>query len=317
MNYTEQCFHDFTEALLIEGASAATVSAYESDLTAWAKAITATNFSIDTISTEQIEAILLEWQAGTEAVLPLERSTIQRRLSALRTFYNWQLRMRLGKRNPAEAAATPTHRRPLPKVLTPVEVGKILDRPDVSNTAGLRDRAMLELLYGTGARVSDLVKLDINRVFLDEGYVLYFGKGSKERMVPLVGEAAHWMKNWLQEGRPEFAGQWEKRKSLRSRQLAPNIGVFLSHRGCKLTRDGITKICMAYILEVLPKGRASLHTFRHSFATHLLSNGVDLRSIQELLGHVSIDTTVIYTHLNRDYLNTIVQTHHPRSQKNR
>ena len=306
-------FQEFIESLRIEGASEATVAAYESDLSAWSVALANEGYSPETVTTAQLETILQQWLNPTDAeVEPLARSTLQRRVSALRSFYNWQLRMRLGERNPAEAVATPANRRPLPKVLTPVEVGQILDQVDVATTMGLRDRAILELFYGTGARVSDIVGLETNRVFLEEGFVLYFGKGSKERQVPLVGAAATWMERWLREGRPELVAHWQKRPA-KTRQNQPDLAVFLSKNGSPLTRDGVTKICMAYILQVMPKGRASLHTFRHSFATHLIANGVNLRAVQELLGHVSIETTVIYTHFDRDYLQGVVNKFHPRS----
>ncbi len=306
-------YKEYIESVRIEGSSEATVDAYESDLFAWSTAFDNAGYTPQTVTTAQLEGILQQWLNPTDSEIePLARSTLQRRLSALRSFYNWQLRMRLGERNPAEAVATPTHRRPLPKVLTPEEVGQILDQVEVTSTMGLRDRAILELFYGTGARVSDIVGLETNRVFLEEGFVLYFGKGSKERQVPLVGAAVSWLERWLKEGRPELIANWQKRRA-KSRQNQPDLAVFLSHNGSPLTRDGVSKICMAYILKVLPKGRASLHTFRHSFATHLLMNGVNLRAVQELLGHVSIETTVIYTHFDRDYLEGVVNRFHPRS----
>ncbi|MDK9699623.1 MAG: tyrosine-type recombinase/integrase [bacterium] len=312
-NEPSSIFSDFLSASRMEGASEATVSAYSSDLAIWQVALDQKGKNVDQVTTSELEEILLIWLKPTNEEPGVARSTLQRRVSALRSYYNWRLRMRLGDRNPAEAVATPAHRRPLPKVLSIEEVGSILDRPDTSTTAGLRDRAILELLYGTGARVSDVVGLETNRLFLEDGYLVYYGKGSKERQVPLVGAAAEWLRRWLVDGRPEYVAKWLKRK--RSvRKQAPDITVFLNQHGGPLTRDGITKIVMQYILSALPKGRASLHSFRHSFATHLLENGVNLRIVQELLGHVSIETTVIYTHFSRDYLADVVRNCHPRSR---
>ncbi|MCX7834740.1 MAG: tyrosine-type recombinase/integrase [bacterium] len=299
--------------LQFDGASELTIESYRNDLQQWETAFQATNHTFFTVDTLTIESIMQKWVTPTETNPPISRSTIQRRLSALRSFYNWMLRMGKFDANPAEPATAPQSQRKLPKVLSIEEVGAILELPDTSTLVGIRDRAMLELLYGTGARVSDLVGLEINCVFEDEGYLLYYGKGAKERVVPLVGSAAEWLHNWLVNGRNEFVNRWKSKRIGRP----PDLTVFLNQNGNPLTRDGITKIVMAYILKVLPKGRASLHTFRHSFATHLIQAGVDLRAVQLLLGHVSIETTVIYTHFSRDKLREVVNTYHPRSKQNR
>lgn len=311
---SQSSLSEFLTHLQYDGASDLTIESYRNDLNQWENEFREFGVNFATADTVVIEKILQNWLTGkNETIPPLSRSTLQRRLSALRSFYNWLLRMGKFSSNPADAASPPLHRRPLPKVLTIEEISAILEQPNVATTAGIRDRAMLELLYGTGARVSDLVGLEVNRIFEEEGYLLYYGKGGKERVVPLVGSAFEWLQKWLNEGRNEFVAQWRKRR----RGRAPDLTVFLNQNGNPLTRDGITKIVMNYILKVLPKGRASLHTFRHSFATHLIQAGVDLRAVQLLLGHVSIETTVIYTHFSKNMLQNIVNTYHPRSRQNR
>lgn len=311
--FPTKLYEEFLQHLQYDGSSDLTLESYRNDLKYWVIAFQQHHTSIDTVTTITIEKILQEWLVGNDKFSPISRTTLTRRLSALRSFYNWMLRMGTTEKNPAESASAPQTHRSLPKVMTTEEVGFILDQPDVTTFAGLRDRAMLEMLYGTGARVSDLVGLEINRVFWDDGYVLYYGKGGKERIVPLVGSAFQWLETWLKNGRNSFVEVWRKRHKGR----APDLTVFLSQLGNPLTRDGITKLVMSYIDRVLPKGRASLHTFRHSFATHLIQSGVDLRAVQTLLGHVSIETTVIYTHFSRDMLREVVETYHPRGKGQR
>jgi integrase/recombinase XerD len=229
----------------------------------------------------------------------LSPRSISRALSAIRGFY--QHLVESGERvdNPAVNLLPPKLWRPLPKVLTEGEVEALLAVPDTATPLGLRDRAMLELLYATGLRVSELVGLELGQLRLDVGFLIAFGKGSKERVVPVGEQAEAWVGRYLREIRPQLAaGRHPK--------------VFVNHTGQPLSRVGFWMIISAYGRKV---GLSALspHVVRHSFATHLLEHGADLRAVQMMLGHADISTTQIYTHIHQQRLKSLYDQYHPRS----
>lgn len=286
----------FLAHLAVEkGCGANTVAAYGADLRALASQIE--------------EKGLLSWGEVTREVIlehlaargrdASERS-VARRLAAIRSFFKFlELTGRMAS-NPASGVRFPKVMPPLPKVLSTGEVEAILGSPDTTKPAGQRDRAMFELLYAAGLRVSELGGLELRQVHLDDGYLLVQGKGNKERLTPIGEYASEALRSYLEEGRAVLLG----RKS--------SMRVFLNQRGDPLTRQGIWKILKAHALKAGVARDLSPHVLRHSFATHLLENGADLRSLQVMLGHANISTTQIYTHVARARLKEIHRKHHPR-----
>jgi integrase/recombinase XerD len=225
--------------------------------------------------------------------------TQRRALASLRGFYGHLVARGERGDNPAEHLLAPRKLRQLPKVLSEQQVEALLAAPDTGKPLGLRDRAMVELLYATGLRVSELVGLTLSQLRLDEGFLVTFGKGGKERVVPVGEQAERWVRRYLGEVRAGLvAGRPPE--------------VFLNHRGVAMTRQGFWKILEAY-------GRAaglpglSPHVLRHSFATHLLEHGADLRAVQMMLGHADISTTQIYTHIHQQRLRSLYDRFHPRA----
>jgi integrase/recombinase XerD len=225
-----------------------------------------------------------------------------RLLSALRAFYGQQVRLGLRETDPTALLDPPKLRRSLPKALSESEVEALMQAPALDSPAGLRDRAMVELMYATGLRVSELVNLPATALNLRQGVVRVMGKGSKERLVPLGEEARHWLERYLAEARPVLAG---------GRAAAP---LFLGRAGQALSRQQFWNVVkrLAAVAGVDP-AKVSPHGLRHSFATHLLNHGADLRALQMLLGHSSLSTTQIYTLVAREGLKRLHQQHHPRA----
>ncbi|RLC51234.1 MAG: site-specific tyrosine recombinase XerD [Candidatus Cloacimonadota bacterium] len=205
------------------------------------------------------------------------------------------------KENPMEKVSSPKLKKGLPLVLSVTEVDSILSRPDTSNVLGLRDKALIELLYACGVRVSELLGLKVSDLFFNEEIIRVFGKGSKERLVPIGRSAVKWIKEYLIKSRP----------MLEKKHKSENF-LFLNTRGTKLSRMGIWKIVDKYVKDAGIKKEVHPHTFRHSFATHLLEGGADLRAVQEMLGHADISTTQIYTHIDREYIKQMHKDFHPR-----
>jgi integrase/recombinase XerD len=224
-----------------------------------------------------------------------------RRLAALRSFFKYlQLRGDVVN-NPALRLRFPQMRVSLPKVLSPEEVETLLAWPDLETPLGQRDKAMLELLYATGIRVSELVELTVQQVHLQVGYIVVRGKGDKERLVPMGEWAGEALQAYMNGGRERL---------LRQQRVSQ---VFLNHRGRKLSRQGVWKTLKGYALQAGIQQNLTPHMLRHSFATHLLQNGADLRSLQAMLGHADISTTQIYTHVARERLKSIHSQYHPRT----
>jgi integrase/recombinase XerD len=227
--------------------------------------------------------------------------SISRMLSAVRGFHRFLIGEDESKDDPTENIDSLKRTKSLPEVLTIPEIDRILEQPVISKPLGIRDRAVLETLYATGIRVSELVDLKQSDVLLKEELLLVFGKGSKERLVPIGKSARDWIVEYQRNARSLYS---KKGKSLDA--------LFLNVRGSKMTRQAIWNIIRTYALAAGIKKVVHPHTFRHSFATHLLEGGADLRAVQEMLGHADISTTQIYTHIDREYLKEVHRTFHPR-----
>ncbi|MGI6548921.1 MAG: tyrosine recombinase XerC [Syntrophomonadales bacterium] len=229
------------------------------------------------------------------------RSTMARKLATLRSFVRYLCREEVLEGNPIAAVATPKQEKRLPRFLYPQEIETLIEAPDTSRVSGLRDQAILELLYGTGIRVSELVALNLNNIDTQNGYVKVTGKGGKERIVPMGKKACLAVDKYLP----------LRQKSIRK---DPNLelAVFLNKFGQRLTARSVRNIINKYVQQVALNQKVSPHTLRHTFATHLLNGGADLRSVQELLGHVKLSTTQVYTHVTTERIKSVHDKNHPR-----
>lgn len=235
-----------------------------------------------------------------EALSGLAPRSLARLVSSLKSFFRFLVLENFIKKNPAENLSSPSLWLTLPKVLTEEEVELLLEQPDLNQPQGIRDRAILEVMYSSGLRVSELVSLRMEDIRLNQGFLVCRGKGSKERIVPVGRKALHWLKNYLGQVRPLF-----------DKEGSPVL--FLTRRGRAFTRQGIWKILRTYGQKAGLKEKLHPHILRHSFATHLLEHGADLRSVQMLLGHSQITTTQIYTHVSRERLKQVYDKFHPRA----
>jgi integrase/recombinase XerD len=235
--------------------------------------------------------------------LGLSPSSIRRNVSAVRSYFRFLIGDGHVVRDPSERLDTPQRWRTLPEVLTVSEIQKLLAAPTMDDPLYFRDRAMLELAYGAGLRVSEWIGIGVKDVWLNEGLVRVFGKGSKERLVPIGRGAIGGLAIYLAEQRPRLERSSGKGKGT----------LFLNARGEPLSRMGAWKILAKYVKRAGITKRVSPHTLRHSFATHLLEGGADLRAVQEMLGHADISTTQIYTHVDREYLRQVHRRYHPRA----
>lgn len=236
--------------------------------------------------------------------LGISSSTTARYMSSFKGFFSYIRKNGFIKKNPTDVLSSTRLSRKLPEVLTVEEIDKLLDQPDNSGKLGLRDRALLELFYSSGLRVSEIIGLKISDLYLDDEIIRVFGKGSKERIVPIGSSAIKWLKEYF----------INSRILLEKKMASENI-VFLNKNGKKLSRMGVWKIVKKYCDMAGIEKEVHPHTFRHSFATHLLEGGADLRAVQEMLGHADISTTQIYTHINRDFIKEVHSTFHPRGGK--
>jgi len=230
----------------------------------------------------------------------LAASSISRNLVAIKVFYRFLVTERILKENAASLLESPRIMRSLPEVMNAGEVTKILAVPNTRNLLGTRDKAVLELMYATGMRVSEVVELVLEGLNLDVGFVRCSGKGGKERIVPVGREAKEALSRYLSKSRPKLCGKSQTRH------------LFLSRLGKKISRQSFWKMLKKYARLAGIKKDITPHTLRHSFATHLLENGADLRSVQEMLGHADISTTQLYTHINKTRLKGIHKKYHPR-----
>ncbi len=286
----------FLEHLLVErGLSPHTVEAYARDLERFRAFLSGRGTDVGSATGRDVVAFL-----KAEKKRGLSSRTLARRVSALRGLYRFLEREGLAASNPVVRLDTPRVWRTLPRTLTRDEVGSLVEAPSDGDPRSLRDRALLEVLYGTGLRVSEVCGLTFDQVVLEVGYVRTVGKGSKERVVPLGDRAREALEAYLEHGRPILA---------RGRR---SPYVFLNRSGKRLSRQSVWKIVKAWSRRAGVSADASPHTLRHSFATHLLEGGADLRSVQMMLGHADLATTQIYTHVTRERLRDLVRRHHPR-----
>lgn len=285
----------FADSQLVErGLSQHTIKAYNSDIRFFSASITAERSGL--LNAQRIDimnCLAIRVQDGSSA------RSAARLLSALRRFYHWCLREKLVSEDPTALIRSPVVGRPLPKVLTESEVRLLLNAPVVSSDLGLRDRAMLEVLYGCGLRISELITLTVDQVRTSQGVLRVWGKGNKERLLPMGDVAVEWLNRYLSESRPAL---------LRGRSDV----CFLSARGSAMTRQAFWYRIRDYGVAANIKIPLSPHVLRHAFATHLVNHDADLRVVQLLLGHSSLSTTQIYTHVARERLKTLHRSHHPR-----
>ncbi|ESU30276.1 tyrosine recombinase XerD [Bacillus sp. 17376] len=228
--------------------------------------------------------------------------TLARHIASIRAFHHFLLREKAVDHDPTVHIESPQHERSLPKVLSMEEVETLLDSPKLTDHFGYRDKAMLEMMYATGIRVSELIGLTLSDVHLTMGFVRCMGKGSKERIIPIGKTASDAIEQYLEKGRPKLVSKKYKDDSL-----------FLNHHGKGLSRQGFWKILKRLATEAGIEKELTPHTMRHSFATHLLENGADLRAVQEMLGHADISTTQIYTHVTKTRLKDVYTKFHPRA----
>ncbi|MDP6836465.1 MAG: site-specific tyrosine recombinase XerD [Candidatus Marinimicrobia bacterium] len=297
---TETYQSDFLRLLRVERSlSPNTLEAYEHDLTRYLTFIERDKHldSINDIRPGHIREYI-----RTLSDLQLMATSVRRNFSVVRSYHSFLVDEEYATLNPAELLTAPKIPQKLPVILSVEEVDAILEVIDSSTASGLRDRAMIEMLYSAGLRVTELVQLELISLFENKGWIRVLGKGSKERIVPLGKQAANWIEKYLNEGRPTLL-----KKGKRSDTL------FLNYRGDPISRKGVWMLLRKYVTGAGIDKRVSPHTLRHSFATHLLEGGADLRVVQEMLGHADISTTQIYTHLDRTYLKEVHKTYHPRA----
>lgn len=292
----ERLIEEFLDALWLEkGLSPHTRSAYRTDLLAFARWLEGRGLTLESVGRD---AVLdhLGWRLseGYQA-----RSTA-RFLSGLRSFYRYAVREGRLAEDPTLLVSMPQLGAPLPKSLSEADVEALLAAPDTEDTLGLRDRTMLEVLYATGLRVTELISLTLDEINLREGSLRVFGKGSKERLIPLGEEAIAWLESYLKTARPLLLGG------------QPGDILFPSQRGTPMTRQTFWHRIKLHAQVAGIRTSLSPHTLRHAFATHLLNHGADLRTVQMLLGHTSLSTTQIYTHVARVRLQQLHAQHHPR-----
>jgi len=285
-----------------------TIESYARDLTALGRYAAGANRRLDALDRQTLEAFVRQQMASG-----LSPRSVARSIAAIRGFYRFLVLDRQLERNPADDLTPPRAWPALPKFLSIEEVDRLIAQPDVSTPLGLRDRAMIELLYATGMRVSELVGVRPHDLHLREQYVTCIGKGNKERLIPIGEQAAHWVERYLRDARPALRGA--KRPGTPKRSQSRREGgdrVFVNVRGGPLSRVGFWKILKAHGRRAaLPRG-LSPHVVRHSFATHLLERGADLRAIQMMLGHADVSTTQIYTHVLEARLRAVYDRFHPR-----
>ena len=273
------------------------ISAYESDIKNFFNFLSDQNISdLDSVSTKNI-ALFFEYLKEQG----LKTTSAGRYSSSIKGFFTYLIRNEYIHKNPAENLPSVRLARDLPVVLSFPEIEKVLDQPDIKDQLGMRDRAILELFYSSGLRVSELISLKISDLFFEDEVIRVFGKGSKQRIVPIGSSARKWITDYLKFVRPY----------LLKKAVAGNI-IFLNKRGKQLSRMGIWKIVKKYVTEAGITKDVHPHTFRHSFATHLIEGGADLRAVQEMLGHADISTTQIYTHIDREYVKQMHHDFHPR-----
>ena len=294
----EDAIDEYLDHLSVErGLSQSTVASYRGDLAAYRRFLAKRRIN----SPGEVHSKDVSDFTGHRLTDGVSPRSIARNLSCLRGFHGYLVASGRMPVDPTLDVEGPKFQRKLPDVLAVHEIEAILTAVDTSTPLGIRDRAMLEIAYGAGLRVSELITLSLSSLFFDDGYLRCMGKGSKERVVPIGGAAIDWTTRYRRDVRPELA----------ARAPATDV-IFLNARGRPLSRMGFWKILQKHVVRAGVRDRVKPHTLRHSFATHMLEGGADLRVVQEMLGHSDISTTQIYTSVDREYLKEIHRTFHPR-----
>jgi integrase/recombinase XerD len=298
----EELMLDFLSYLEFErGLSRNTLEAYRGDLLQLGRYLEEHKLSALKAGPAEISDFLTQLAKGDEEHRPVSPATIHRKSACLRSFYRHLRREGLRESDPTATLSAPRRSRKLPQVLTRGEVEKLLSQPNGTEPSSLRDRALLELMYASGLRASEAIGLELGDVDLDERLLRARGKGSKERIVPIGQAALKALTAYLERGRPKLV------------KSSPEKHLFVNFRGGQLTRQGLYKIVRRHALSAGLADRMSPHTLRHTFATHLLAGGCDLRSVQEMLGHADVSTTQLYTHLSSERLKDVYFKAHPRA----
>ena len=294
---------DFLGYLELErGLSRNTLEAYRSDLQQFGEYVSRSGLDPLELTPAELTAFISELADGREDRPPVAPATLQRKIACLRSFYRHMRREQVIDHDPAADLRAPRSRARLPEVLSRDEVGRLLAQPKGSSPAALRDRALLETMYACGLRASEVIGLTLSEIDLDAGILRAQGKGRKERIVPIGSKAIASLQAYLERGRPRLVG------------LRDEPRVFVNLRGRGLSRQGLYKIVQRHATTAGLVRKMSPHTLRHTFATHLLAGGCDLRSLQEMLGHADIATTQVYTHLSAQRLRDVYFDAHPRAQ---
>ena len=295
----DELIDDYERYLLIDqGKSQNTIQSYMRDLKKFVTFINEQELvEINNINKDTIQLYIISLNKAGYAA-----STTNRMISTLKNFFHYLIREQKMDHNPMNLIQGAKNRKHLPKTLSSKEIDRLLEAPDTETNNGIRDRAILEVMYASGLRVSELTHLKMNELHLELGFIQTVGKGDKERIIPIGEEALFWIKKYLEEVYPIYA-----KKSTDSTIL------FLTQRGKQFTRQGIWKNLKKYVNLAGIDHEVSPHILRHSFATHLLENGADLRMVQELLGHSDISTTQIYTHVSKQRLQEIYRNSFPRA----
>lgn len=302
----QQCIERFIDHLWMEnGLSENTLSAYRNDLASFALWLTENNQFLLKVDADIIQRFLAHNYHQQQ-----KRRSVARLLSTLRRFYHFFYRECQISEDPTRLLESPKGERSLPLSLNEQQVDELLAAPDTADSLGLRDRAMLEVLYATGLRVSELINLQTSQVSLQQGVIRVIGKGNKERLVPVGEVALDWLVEYYQKSRPELLLKATKNKSA----ISQCSEIFVTRRGSAMSRQAFWYLVKRYaLIAAIPSENLSPHTLRHAFATHLLNHGADLRVVQMLLGHSDISTTQIYTHVADQRLRDMYQNHHPRA----
>ena len=302
----QQCIERFIDHLWMEnGLSENTLSAYRNDLASFALWLTENNQFLLKVDADIIQRFLAHNYHQQQ-----KRRSVARLLSTLRRFYHFFYRECQISEDPTRLLESPKGERSLPLSLNEQQVDELLAAPDTADSLGLRDRAMLEVLYATGLRVSELINLQTSQVSLQQGVIRVIGKGNKERLVPVGEVALDWLVEYYQKSRPELLLKATKNKS----EISQCSEIFVTRRGRAMSRQAFWYLVKRYaLIAAIPSENLSPHTLRHAFATHLLNHGADLRVVQMLLGHSDISTTQIYTHVADQRLRDMYQNHHPRA----
>lgn len=294
----DRLLRDFIHYVSVEkGLAKNTLESYNRDLRSFCTYLKQNGVeSMEVTTRAHIVGYLLSLQQSGKAT-----ATLSRNLASIRSFCNFLFQERLIVENPATDLESPKMEKKLPRVMTPDEIDILLEQPDSLQVTGVRDKAMLEVIYATGIRVSELMSLDVGDINLEAGFIRCTGKGSKERLIPLGSVAIRNVDQYLSGSRPKLV------------RHNGEAALFVNQHGNRLTRQGFWKILKKYARQANITKDVTPHTIRHSFATHLLENGADLRSVQEMLGHADISTTQIYTQVTKRKLKDVYEKTHPRA----